>query len=110
MWVYSGMLLGHGKEWDIAVCSGMYGPGGYFLGEVSQTDRDSGCMMSLVCVWSRNDTHECVYWSRVDLETWRAVLWLLRGRGKERGTDWECGIDRCRLLHIRWMGGAGFPV
>lgn len=50
MWVYSGMLLGHGKEWDIAVCSGMYGPGGYFLGEVSQTDRDSGCMMSLVCV------------------------------------------------------------
>lgn len=47
----------------------MYGPGGYLLGEVGQTDRDSGCMMSLVCVWSRNDTHECVYWSRVDLET-----------------------------------------
>ena len=46
------------------------------------------------------DTSEFIY--ETETESQRADLWLLRGRGGGRGTEWEFGISKCKLLYIEW--------
>ena len=33
----------------------------------------------------------------------RISLWSPRGRGEGKAMDWEFGIDRCKLLHLKWI-------
>ena len=43
-------------------------------------------------------TDESFYNIETDSQTWRADVWLPRGR--ERRRDWEFGVSRCKLLHL----------
>ena len=47
-------------------------------------------------------TNEPIYRKEANSWTWRADLWLPRGRGRE-GSDWEFGVSRCRRLHLEWI-------
>ena len=38
--IYNGILLGHKKECNAAICSNMDGPRDYHTSEVSQTEKD----------------------------------------------------------------------
>ena len=44
-------------------------------------------------------TDEPIYRTETDSQTWRADLWLPRGRGM----DGEFGVSRCKLLHLDWI-------
>ena len=51
--IYSGILLNpkkKKKELNFAICNNMDGLGGYYAkSEVSQTEKDKYCMISLIC-------------------------------------------------------------
>ena len=36
------------KQWNFAICNDMDGLGGYYA-EISQTEKDEYCMISLIC-------------------------------------------------------------
>ena len=48
--IYSGILLNpkKKKEWKFAICNNMDGLGGYYA-EISETEKDKYCMISLIC-------------------------------------------------------------
>ena len=54
-------------------------------------------------MWNLNyGTDRPIYRTETDFQTWRADLWLPRGRGRE----WdELGVwvSRCKLLHLEWI-------
>ena len=41
-----------------------------------------------------------------NFQRWSSIenrLMVVKEEGVGRGMDWECGINRCNLLHIEWM-------
>ena len=47
---------------------------------------------------------EPVYKTETDSQTWRAGMWLPRGRGGgENGMDWVFEAGTCKLLHLEWI-------
>ena len=49
MWyICKGILLGHKKEWDLANCSNMDGPRGYYS-DWNMSEKDKFYMVSLMC-------------------------------------------------------------
>ena len=46
--IYSGILLSHKKEWNIAFCNNVDGLGDIVLSEKGQTEKDKYCMISYV--------------------------------------------------------------
>ena len=49
----------------------------------------------------KHGTNEPIYRTETDSQTWRADLWLPRGRG--RGIDMEFGVGKCELLNLEWI-------
>ena len=37
------------KEWNPAICNNIDGPGGFYASEISQTEKDKYCILSLIC-------------------------------------------------------------
>ena len=55
-------------------------------------------------MWNlKYDTNELIYETETDSQTQRTELLLPGGRGREGGMEWEFGVSRCKLLHIRWI-------
>ena len=48
-------------------------------------------------------TNEPIYKIETDSQTYRIDLWLLRGRQRGGGKDWEFAVSRCKLLYIEWI-------
>ena len=46
---HNGILLGHEKEWDHAICSTIGGPRDYHMKWISQKDADDYNTISLIC-------------------------------------------------------------
>ena len=54
------------------------------LSEVSQTEKDKYCMISLVCGILKNGTNELIYRTEIELKMQKTILWLpggMRGEG-----------------------------
>ena len=45
---HDGLLPNHNKEWNVAICNNMNGPGGYYTKWI-RSDEDKYCMISLIC-------------------------------------------------------------
>jgi len=57
---HSGILLSHRKEGNFAICNNMNELGGYYVSEISQTEKDKYCMRSLICGMEKiKQTSEC---------------------------------------------------
>ena len=48
-------------------------------------------------------TNELIYETETDSQAQRTDLCLSRGRVGWGGMDWEFGVSRCKLLHIKWI-------
>ena len=49
---YKRLLCNHNKEGNPFICDNMDGPWGIILSEVSQTENDKYCVISLICgIW-----------------------------------------------------------
>ena len=48
VYLHNGILLSHKKEWNVAICSNI-DLEGITLSEISQTEKDKYCMISLIC-------------------------------------------------------------
>ena len=46
--IYNGILLGHKKEWNNAICSKMDGPRDYYT-KWSESEKDKHHMILLIC-------------------------------------------------------------
>ena len=72
------------------------------LSEVSQTEKDK---YHITYTWNlKNNTNESIYKTETDSQTWKASLWLPKGKGGGRGVgriNQEYGIHRYKLLHIK---------
>ena len=47
-------------------------------------------------------SNEPTYNTKIDSRIQRSDLWLPRKESR-RGTDWEFGVGRCKLLHLEWI-------
>ena len=46
------------------------------LNEVSQTEKDKYCVISLICGILLNDINEPIYKTKIESQMWRTNLWL----------------------------------
>ena len=96
--IYHGILLSHKKEWNNAICSNMDGPRDYHT-KWNKSERERQIPYDIIYVESKI-SHKSTYLQNrnrlTDRE--RTDLWLLVGRG----TDWEFGISRCKLVYTGW--------
>ena len=52
-------------------------------------------------MWNlKHDTNEQ---NRIDSGTWRTNLWFATSEAGGGGMDWEFGVGRCKLLHLKWI-------
>ena len=66
VYLYSGMLLNHKKEWNNAMCSTMDGSRDYHT-QWSKPEKENYHMISLTCViLKKNDTNELIYKTEID--------------------------------------------
>ena len=71
------------------------------LSEV-KSEREGQIPYDSTYVWNlKYGTDEPIYQRETDSQTWRADVWLPRGR--ERRRDWEFGVSRCKLLRLEWI-------
>ena len=53
-------------------------------------------------MWNlKYDTNELIYKTEMDSQTEKANLWLPKGKGGGGGINYEYGISRYKLLHIK---------
>ena len=69
------------------------------LREISQTQKDKYCMISLICEIKKG-TNELIYKTEVDTQMQKTNLWL-PGDKRKGGINWEIGTDICTLLYIK---------
>ena len=53
VYLYNGLLFSHTKEWIFITCDNIEDIEGIMLSEISQTEEDKHCMISLICGISR---------------------------------------------------------
>lgn len=47
-YTYNGILLSHKKGWDLTICDNVMDLEGIILSEITQTEKDKYCMISLM--------------------------------------------------------------
>ena len=81
--IYNGILLGHKKNQNNAICSNMDGPRDCHT-EWSKSDRERQIPYDITYMWNlKYDTNELIYETETD--TQRTDLWLPRGSGGGEG-------------------------
>ena len=48
--------------------------------------------------------------SYTDFQTQRIDSWLPSEKAQRRGTDWESGVSRCKLLHLEWINNKKYFI
>ena len=56
IYVCNGLLFSHEKEGNPAICDNMDGPWSHYT-EISQTEKDKHCLISLICEIQKSQTH-----------------------------------------------------
>ena len=83
VYMHSGLLLSHKKEWNNAICSSMGGSRDHHL-KWSQSERERQILYDIIYMWNlKYDTNEPIYETETDSQTKRTDLWLLRERRGE---------------------------
>ena len=61
------------------------------LSEVSQTEKDKYCMISLICGIQKDDTNELIYKTETDSQTSKTNLWLTKCKsgGRDKLRVWD---------------------
>ena len=60
-------------------------------------------LYGIICRWDlKFDTNELTCETEATDTESRFVV--ATGKGEREGMDWEFGISRCKLLHIKWVG------
>ena len=64
--IYNGILLGHKKEWNNAICSNMDGPRDYHT-KWSKSERERQISYDTTYMWNlKYDTNELIYKTETD--------------------------------------------
>ena len=102
-YIYKGILLSHKKERKNAIYSNVDGPRDCHteVCEVSQTEKDTYHMISLICGIQKNGTNEPIYKTEIESQMQKTNLWFPREKGSVGGINWEIGIDIYTLLYIK---------
>ena len=67
--IYNGILLGHKKEQNNAICSNMDGPRDYYT-KWSKSDRERQISYDIAYMWNlKKDTNELIYETEIDSQT-----------------------------------------
>ena len=83
----SGILLGHKKEQNNAICSNMDGTRDSHISEVSQQEKDKYHMTPHI--WNLTyGKNEPIYRKETNSRTWRTDLWVT----KRSGGRWSLGL------------------
>ena len=54
-------------------------------------------------MWNQKyDTNEPIYKTETDSRTENRQVFA-HGEGVKGGNEWEAGVSRCQLLHIKWI-------
>ena len=97
------VLLSHKNEWNNAICSSMVGPWDDHT-KWRKSERERQIPYDLTNMWTlKYDTDELTYKAETDSHTKRTDLGLPRGNRARGGMAWECGVNRCILLHGEWI-------
>ena len=79
MYIYNGIILGHKKEQNNAICSNMDGIRDY----QTKSERERQIPYYITYMWNlKYDTYEFIYETETDSRTYRTDLWLPRGVGE----------------------------
>ena len=73
------------------------------LSEVSLTEKDKYCMISVIMQNLKCDTNELIYETETDSQIQKTNLWLPKRKGGGGGINQEFGISRYKLLHIKYI-------
>ena len=55
VYIYNGILLGHKKEWNFAICSNMNGLGGQYA-KWNKSDRERQILYDITYMWNLKNT------------------------------------------------------
>ena len=57
VYIYSGILLSHKKEWNLAICHSMGGPRGYYA-KWNKSDRERQILYDFTYMWNLKKTKQ----------------------------------------------------
>ena len=78
--IYTGILLTHKQEWNIAICSNMYEPRDYHT-KWSKSDKDT--WYHLYVKSKKKNTSELIYKTEIDSQTLKTNM-VIKGERGER--------------------------
>ena len=85
--LYSGILLSHKKEWNVAIYNNIDGPRDYHT-KWSKSDRERQISYDLlICGIWKKDTNELTY--KTDPQISKTNLWLPKGKGGDKLGWWD---------------------
>ena len=85
--IYNGVLLGHKKEWNNAICSNMGEPRNYHT-KWSKSDRERQISYDITHMWHlilKKDRSELIYKTETDLQISKTNLWSPKGKCQGNG-------------------------
>ena len=70
--------------------------------ERSRSEGERQIPYGITYIWNLiHGINEPLYTKETDSGTWRA--WGCQGGGGESEMDWEFGVNRCKLLLLKWI-------
>ena len=102
VYIYSGLLLSHKKEWNNAICTNMDGPRDYHP-TWSKSNRERKISYDITYMWNLKKKMIKMNLFTKEKQTHRLREWIYgyRGEGWEGGIDWELGVDIYTLLYLK---------
>ena len=101
VYIHNGILLGHKKEQNSAICSTMDGTRDCHP-ESSKSERERQIPHDITYIWNLiYGTNEPFH--RKETHGLGEQTCGCQGGGRRSGMDWEFEVKSCKLLHLEWI-------